>query len=188
MSFVRGVLVVVLVVLGLLFTILQDSTLANTPFGIELRRAFYLETPVARTVNKLVELPYTIIPIQRLDNGDGTEIYVYNMMGKYTDVDKEKQILYLELRGGERYGFRYSISSSSSGANRLQYVERLGEGITLQESGGQEPFVAGEVIVVQWSDMRKLTDIVDYAERDGERTVNPNISSDDIIRVIRRGK
>lgn len=176
-------LVVILSLLAVGLTIifgwwlLSSPEIANSSLAINLRHNYYSVLGPKLGLS-LKSLPYEIMPLLEVKGEPG---YVYKMLGKFSDIDRNKQILYLQTKKGDRYGFKYAIYPVGD----LVYRGKIGDKF-VDVNFGDEPINIDEPILAQWSDVRKLEEIVSTAKTDDRyNLVNPNISGSDLLLVIK---
>ena len=157
--------------------LLSSPKIANSSFAINLRHNYY-SVLWPKLGLSLKSLPYEIMPLLEDKDEPG---YVYNMLGKFSDIDEDKQILYLQTKKGDRYGFKYEIPLVSE----LVYREKIGDKV-VNVPFGDKPINIAEPIMVQWADTRKLEEIINTAKTDDRyNLVDPNISGSDLLLVIK---
>lgn len=175
------VVILSLLVIGLTIIfgwwLLSSPKIANSSLAINLRHNYY-SILWPKLGLSLKSLPYEIMPLLEDKDEPG---YVYNMLGKFSDIDWDNQILYLQTKKGNVYGFKYTIYP----AGDLIYREKIGDKV-VNVRFGDKPINIAEPIMVQWADTRKLEEIINTAKTDDRyNLVDPNISGEDLLLVIK---
>ena len=157
--------------------LLSSSKIANASLVINLRHNYY-SVLWPKLGFSLKSMPYEIMPLLEAKGEPG---YVYTMLGKFSDIDRDNQILYLQTKKGNVYGLKYAIYP----AGDLIYREKIGDKFE-DVNFGDELINIDEPILAQWSDTRKLKEIISTAKADERyQLVNPNISGSDILMIIK---
>lgn len=157
--------------------LLSSPKIANSSFTINLRHNYY-SILWPKLGLSLKSLPYEIMPLLEDKDEPG---YVYNMLGELSDIDWDNQILYLQTKMGNMYGFKYAVSP----VDDLIYREKIGDKV-VNARFVDKPINITEPIMVQWADTRKLEEIINTAKTDDRyNLVDPNISGEDLLLVIK---
>ncbi len=166
-------------IFGFGWWLVTSMNISNTTFAIKARHYYYLNL-APKLGQGLKKLPFDIIPIQTMETIDGA-LYAYTMVGQYQYVDWDNQILYLKTKNGNLYGFNYSLDAGSN----LIYSEKNKEGYIEIKYFQDDPWNKDDIITVQWTDKKTLKEILARAEVDSQKVVNPYLTADDFIKIIK---
>lgn len=177
LNIILGVVVILVAVFGMGWWVMSAPKMANSSLAINLRQNYYTTLGPKLGVS-LQSLPYEIAPTLEVQGEPG---YVYTMLGKFASVDKDNKIVYLQTKSGDVYGFSYATGP----ADELIYREKRGDSFE-DVNFGDTPLGTEDALLIQWSDTRKLEEIVAGAKADEvHKLVNPNMGERDLLLVIK---
>lgn len=154
-------------IFGLIFWLTTSPQIANTPLAVTAKYDYYFNLAPKFGLN-LKDLPFEIIPMQRLDTANGP-VYIYIILGRYDGIDFENQIIYLRTKSGTIYGYKFSPNANEP----IPYKDLKAGGS--QISVGVSPFIQGEVLSIQWEDDRTLSKVLSDAKADSLNILNPDM-------------
>lgn len=178
--FILGLTLSILVIISVFcWWLVTSMNISNTTFAIKARHYYYLNL-APKLGQDLKKLPFDIIPIQTMETTDGT-LYAYTMVGHYQYINWDNQILYLKTKNGNLYGFNYTLDAGSD----LIYSEKNKEGIIEIKYFQDDLWNKDDIITVQWTDKKTLKEILTKAEVDSQKVVNPYLTADDFIKIVK---
>jgi hypothetical protein len=157
--------------------LIGSSKTSNSSLAIKLRYNYY-SVLWPKLGLSLKSMPFDIMPTLKVQDEAG---YVYTMLGMFVNADIDNQVIYVQTKSGDIYGFNYSIEP----AGELIYREKIGDSFE-DISFYDKPFSTDEALLIQWSDVRKLEEITKEANLDDRyHLVNPYIGTTDYLSVIK---